>query len=274
MIIFLRFTVDFVQALAEDSAVWEILGVREVSFFDNGPESIALEFFCFSQDPINGLTERLVKSFHLPFTALIHILPGSSWQHGRQISKNLRWRKMRIIDPRRSQIIKCRKHYTTEDIKAKISLASNPHRSFMALTNYVLCRGPFFKVRIPCAELIRHFMCPTKRYAKMIIKGEFGIYANSNHPYHPPAGLTHRESETTEFLLSSRRGLRAARYPYKMLKISRILTTTSRQHIPLLLSALLPTENEILIRMAAICDNNSDTLAIQLHRSTRVLDPN
>lgn len=264
---------DFVQALAEDSAVWEILGVREVSFLSNDPASITLEFFCFSQDPIFGLSKRLVRSFHLPFTALVQILPGSSWQHGRQINKNLRWRKMRVIDSRRSKIIKCRKSYTSEEIITKISRATNPHRSFMAMTNYILCKGSFFKVRIPCAELIRHFMCPTKRYAKAIIKGEFDIYANSNHPCHPAAGLTHRESETTEFLLSSRRGIRAARHPYKMLKIGRILSAISRQHSSLLLSALLPTENEILIRMAATCDDNNDTLAIQLHRSTRVLGP-
>lgn len=274
MRIILGFLVNFVQALAEDSAVWEILGVREVSFIDNDPASITLEFFCFSKDPILGSSKRLVRSFHLPFTALVHVLPGSSWQHGRQISKNLQWKKMRIIDPLRSQIIKCRKTYTTEDIKSKISSANNPYRSFMALTNYVLCNGSFFKIRIPCAELIRHFMCPTKRYAKTIIKGEFDIYANSNHPLHPAAGLTPRESETTEFLLSSRRGIRAARYPYKMLKLGRILTAMSRQHSPLLLSALLPTENEILIRMAATCDDESDTLAVQLHRSTRALEPN
>lgn len=274
MRILLGFFVDFVQALAEDSAVWEILGVREVSFIDNDPESLNLEFFCFSQDSMLGPSKRLVRSFHLPFTALVHVLPGSLWQNGRQISKNLRWRKMRIIDPRRSQIIKCRKTYATEEIKSKISSASNPHRSFMALTNYVLCKGAFFKVRIPCAELIRHFMCPTKRYAKTIIRGEFDIYANSNHPRHPAAGLTSRESKTTEFLLSSRRGIRAARYPYKMLKIGGILAAMSRQDFPLLLSALLPTENEILIRMAATCDDNSDTLAVQLHRSTRVLAPN
>lgn len=265
---------DFVQALAEDSAVWEILGVREVRFIDNDPASITLEFFCFSQDSIFGQTKRLVRSFHLPFTALIHVLPGSSWQHGRQISKNLRWSKMRVIDPRRSQIIKCRKNYTTEDIKSKISRASNPHKSFMTLTNYVLCKGSFFKVRIPCAELFRHFMCPTKRYAKAIITGEFDIYANSNHPCHPVAGLTPRESETTEFLLSSRRGIRAARYPYKMLKLGKILTAMTHQQSSLILSALLPTESEILIRMAATCDGKSDTLAIQLHRSTRVLEPN
>lgn len=264
---------DFIQALAEDSAVWEILGVREVRFLDNNPSSIALEFFCFSRDPILGPCKCLVRSFYLPFTALVQVLPGSSWQHGRQITKSLRWKKMRVIDPRRSQIIKCRKSYTSEEIKTKISRADNPHRAFMGMTNYVLCRGSFFKVRIPCAELIRHFLCPTKRYAKAIITGEFDIYANSNHPYHPTAGLTLRESETTELLLSSRRGIRAARYPYKMLKIGRIINATNHQHSPLLLSALLPTENEIFIRMAAICDDKSDTLAIQLHRSTRVLGP-
>ena len=244
-----------------------------MSFLDNDPASITLEFFCFSEDPILDSHKRLVKSFHLPFTALVHVLPGSAWQQGRQISKNLRWKQMRVIDPRRSKVIKCRKSYTSEDIKAKISRATNPHRSFMAMTNYLLCKGPFFKVRIPCTELIRHFLCPTKRYAKTIIKGEFDIYADSSHPCHPAAGLTFSESETTKFLLSSRRGIRAARHPYKMLKIDSILAAISRQRSPLLLSALLPTENEILIRMAVTCDDKIDTFAIQLHRSTRVLEP-
>lgn len=262
----------FLEALAEDSVVWEILGVREVSFIDNDPASVKLEFFCFSQAKINGSAKRMVKSFCLPFIALMKVRPGSLWQNGKEISKNFRSIKTRYIYPKKSKLVICRKHLTPEKIKARIARSKNPHRSFMRLTNYLLCTGSHFKVRIPCTEIIRHFLCPTQRFAIKIIKGEFDIYTDRAHPNHPSAVFTSRETKTTKLLLSTHEGRRAARYPYKMLKVCRIAAAMNRVNSPLILYALLPTVKEVKINMAVTCKGYKDTLAVQLHHSTQVLE--
>ena len=262
----------FVEALAEDSAVWEILGVREVSFIDNDPASIRLEFFCFSGNNSGGSAKRMVKSFSLPFIALMKVRPGSLWQNGQKISINPRLRQTRYIFPKKSKLVICRKHLTTEQIKAKVSRSKNPHRSFMAFTNYVLCRGSHFTVRIPCAELIRHFLCPTQGFAKKMISGQFDTYTDPAHPTLPVVGLTSRVSEAVARLLSTHEGRRAARFPHKMLKLCRIAAAMNRDHSPLLLHALFPTTNKVRIDMALTCGDIINTLAIQLHHNTKVLN--
>lgn len=260
---------EFVQALAEDSEVWEILGVREVGFIGNDPKSVTLEFFCFTQKSKHSY-KRKVKNFHLPFIALIHIHPGSLWQHGRQISKNLRYKKSGTIYPCHSQLITCQDQLTTENVKDIITRSKFPYRSFINLSSYLLCKDPHDNIlRIPCAEIIRHFLCPTLRFAKAIIHGEFDIFTNSNHSSYSGKALTSRENEVTNFLQATPEGLRAARYPYKMLKTTRICNSINRQNSPLLLCALLPTWKEIMIKMSVYCGDNCDTYVVQLHKTTQ-----
>lgn len=263
---------EFVEALAEDSDVWEILGIREVSFRGDDPKSVTLEFFCFSQKSKHSY-KRKVKNFHLPFIALMHIHPGSLWQHGRQISKNIRYKKSATIYPCHSQLVVCRDPLTTEDINALVSRSKYPHSTFISVTSHLQCKDPHDRtVRISCAEIIRHFLCPTRRFAKAIINGEFDIFTNPDHPDRSAASLKSNEIKVTKFLQSTPEGLRAARYPYKMLKITRIYNTINRQHSPVLLCALLPTWKEINIRMSVYCDDGSGTNVVQLHRTTRIME--
>lgn len=263
---------EFVEALAEDADVWEILGVREVSFRGNDPKSVTLEFFCFSQKSKRSY-KRKVKNFHLPFFALMHIFPGSLWQHGRQISKNIRYKKMATIYPCHSQEIVCHDLLTTEDIKSLISRSKSPHSSFIRLNSHLLCKDPHDRtVRLPCAEIIRHFLCPTRRFAKAIINGEFDIFTTPDHADRSAASLMTNEIKVTKFLQSTPEGLRAARYPYKMLKTTRICNAINRQNSPVLLRALLPTWKEIRLRISIYCDDGGDTNVVQLHRTTRIME--
>nr|WP_314876935.1 hypothetical protein [uncultured Pseudomonas sp.] len=128
------------------------------------------------------------------------------------------------------------------------------------------------KIHIPCSEVLRHFLCPTRRFAQAIINGKFDIFTNSKEPAHSAKKLTAGEVDVTNFLRASPEGVRAARYPYKMLKIIRITNSINRQQSPLPLCALLPTMKEIRLRMSVYCTDNDDTIVVQIHRTTRIAD--
>lgn len=241
-----------------------------MSFIDDDPSSLSLQYFCISYEDPPASSRQRVKVFSLPLSALRYVKPGSIWRNGTRSSANVRVGQTRYIRPTKARLIICRKSYSTEEVIKKIARAKDPHLSFVKLTNHLFYRGSNFTVRIPCSEVIRHYLCPTKRYALAIMTGNFDNYTRpeKNAQDGFKGGMHPSEAQTTEFLRSTPQGLRAARYPYKMLKISYIKRISARTNAALLLSSIFPTPLEVVIKMSARAGSSTDTVAVQLHRSS------
>jgi hypothetical protein len=100
--------------------------------------------------------------------------------------------------------------------------------------------------------------------------GKFDNYTNTekNERESFGGGMSASEIKTTEFLRSTPEGLRAARHPFKMLKISYIDRMATRTNFALLLSSVFPTPFPVALKMSATGGSPVDTVAVQLHWST------
>lgn len=259
----------FIAELADDSRIWEILGIRDVSFIDGDPSALSLQFFCFSDDDPPARSKRWISVLDLPVTAIGRVKPGSQWKNGEQLKRVTKGcRQSRLVDPSKAKFRTCKKHYTTQELIKKLSNARDPHLAFIKQINHLFYKGTHYTVRIPCSELIRYFLFPTLRYGKSILTGKFedlfGI--NSSGEKIPQERATEREVTTTNFLISSDEGLRSARYPFKMLKISNINRVNRRECSPISLSAIFPTKNDTYVRMKVTAGTTEDTVAVQIYR--------
>ncbi len=260
----------FIHQLANDSRTWEILGIREISCIDEDPSALSLQFFCFCDEDPPPRTKRYVRVLNLPVSAIKHVKPGSRWKNGRQATGTIRWRQTRPIYPSQAKLVISRQAESTEDVVKIISRAKDPHLSFTKFINHIFCRGIHYTVRIPCSEIIRHFLFPTLRFGLSIMKGKFDEYVGINITEITTSlrSPTKREKLTTKYLSSSPEGLRAARHPFKAIQMSYINRMATRKKLPILLSAVLPTPHRITVRMSVVGGNSEDTIAVQLHGST------
>ncbi|SBW83712.1 hypothetical protein PVE_R2G1015 [Pseudomonas veronii 1YdBTEX2] len=258
----------FIPQLADDTRIWEILGIRDVSFLDGDPSALSLQFFCFSDEDPPARSKRWVSVLNLPVTAIKHVKPGSRWKNGEQLKPvTKRYRQARPVDPSKAKLRVCKKYYSEQELIKKISNARDPHLAFIKQINHIFYRGPHYTVRIPCSELIRYFLFPTFRYGKSVLTGKFEDFVgiNSAGSEIPQKRATEREVLTTNFLTSSGEGIRAARHPFKMLKISNINRETRREYSPISLSAIFPTANFSYIKMKVTAGTPKDTVAVQIY---------
>ena len=261
---------NFIPQLADDPRIWEILGIREVSCIDEDPSALSLQFFCFCDENPPPRAKQHVRVLNLPIAAIKHVKPGSRWKNGERATRVLRWCKTRPVNPSQAKLVLCRRPHSTEDVIKKISRAKDPHLSFTKLINHIFYKGSHYSVRIPCSELIRHFLFPTLRFGASVMTGKFDEYVGIHkaEPNTLQRSATKREKMTTKYLSSSAEGLRAVRHPFKTLQMSYINRMATRNYFPILLSAVIPAAGYIDIRMSVIGGTTDDTVAVQLHGST------
>jgi hypothetical protein len=261
--------VYFIPQLSDDTRTWEILGIRDVSFNDGDPSALSLQFFCFSDEDPPVRSKRCVSVLNLPLVAIKHVKPGSRWKNGEQLKPTTkRYLQARPVDPVKSKLRTCKKHYTEKELVRKLSNARDPHLAFIKQITHMFYRGPHFTVRIPCSELIRYFLFPTLRYGKSIMTGKFEEFLSFSGASRttPKNRATKSEISTTDFLLSSAEGIRAARHPFKMLKILNINRMMRRGHSPICLAAIFPTANYSYLKMKVTAGTSQDTVAVQIYK--------
>jgi hypothetical protein len=261
--------VHFIPQLSGDTRTWEILGIRDVRFIDGDPSALSLQFFCFSDEDPPARSKRWVSVLYLPIKAIKHVKPGSRWKNGKQLKPMINtYLQARPVDPVKAKLRTCKKHYTEKELVRKLSSARDPHLAFVKQITHIFYRGTHFTVRIPCSELIRYFLFPTLRYGKSIVTGSFEDFLsfNSSNRITLKKRATRSELSTTEFLLSSAEGIRAARHPFKMLKILNINRMTRRGHSPICLAAMFPTANCSYIKMKVTAGTSEDTVAVQIYK--------
>lgn len=259
----------FIPQLPDDTRTWEILGIRDVRFIDGDPSALSLQFFCFSDEDPPAQTKRWVSVLYLPIKAIKHVKPGSRWKNGKQLKPiTFSYFQARPVDPVKAKLRTCQKNYTEKELVKKLSTARDPHLAFVKQITHIFYRGTHFTVRIPCSELIRYFLFPTLRYGKSIVTGNFEDFLSFNSPNKPTLKKRATQSEilTTEFLLSSSEGIRAARHPFKMLKILNINRMTRRGHSPICLAAMFPTANCSYLKMKVTAGTSENTVAVQIYK--------
>jgi hypothetical protein len=108
--------VKFIPQLADDPRIWEILGIREVSFIDGDPSALSLQFFCFCDEDPPARSKRRVGALNLPVAAIKHVKPGSRWRNGKRATGELRLRKTRPINPSQAELVLCNRLHSKEDV--------------------------------------------------------------------------------------------------------------------------------------------------------------
>lgn len=201
--------------------------------------------------------------------AIKHVKPGSRWKNGEQLKPiTSRYLQARPVDPAKAKLRTCKKPLTEKELIRKLTSAIDPHLAFIKQVTHIFYRGPHFTVRIHCSELIRYFLFPTLRYGKSLLTGRFEEFLSFNSPNRttPKKRATQSEISTTELLLSSAEGIRAARHPFKMLKILNINRMIRRGHSPVCLAAIFPTKNYSYLKMKLTAGTAEDTVAVQIYK--------
>ncbi|WP_322359770.1 hypothetical protein [Pseudomonas sichuanensis] len=254
----------FIPQLADDPFTWEILGFREVSPIDSDPAELCLQTFCMSDDARPQRSRRRVKVISLSICAIKYVKPGSRWKNGKRLNHELGFIRSFHFESAKARLITCKKIYSTEEIVQKISNARYPHTAFTRYINHILHKRYGVTTRIPCSEIIRRYLFPTKRYGTSIISGNFDSVAAINNEAHSTRAASPPEKIATQYLKSSPEGLRAARHPFKTLQISHINNFAKREYRPLLLSATFPTEKIVTLKAAVYEGEFWDQIAVQL----------
>lgn len=238
----------FIEPLAKDSRIWEIIGTRNL-IFDESLSNLVAEIYCCSPPTyFQQRKKRKFKNFYAPVGSLKYLTAGSIWSRGFRLDLGISAYHVGDILAQHCKLILSKHTMSPEKLLKYLSKSENPHLTFLDSINYLQYKHSQRTLYIPCSEVIRHYFSPSQRFLTRLLTGKFNQITslctlNS-------MGLKPSPSEKRAFdlILTCNTGLAAAaRHPYKSIKLTHIRNIQKRENHPFLLSARLPFPSAVAI---------------------------
>lgn len=275
----------YVPQLDRGSTILEVMGVGQLVLSRN-KEGFEAVFYCRS---VKDLKEKVWSGSSiyvtLPIDAIRVLIPGSLWQNGRRISAHTyggHWVDLSSYDV---TYVDAAHHLPPEEMNQRLLRAKCSRAEFLSHINYVRFESYFARILIPCAELFRHYLCPSKTYANFVLTSEFQSWLPRMHRggggLLMPSGrnkFSKNEISATQLLSLSVRSVASGVLPYKNLQVTSLNNSLMLSRKNMLLKFKMPfgSRAELRITGKTIKPSRNDKCQLhsliveKIHESTRV----
>lgn len=161
-------------------------------------------------------------------------------------------------------------HLPPEGMHKRLLRAKCSRAEFLSHINYVQFESEFVRIIIPCAELFRHYLCPSKTYANFVLSSEFQswlacIYKDG---FLMPSGrskFNENEIYSTRLFSLSVDSVVSGMLPYKNLQVTSVINSLMPFERNMLLKFKMPLGSRAKLRITGQTVNPSHHDKRQLH---------
>ena len=257
--------------LDRGSTIFEVLGVGQL-FFSRDKERFEAVFYFRS---VKDLKERTWSGFSihvlLPIDAIRVLIPGSLWQNGIRISAHTYGGHWVDLSSYKITYVDAAHHLPPEEMHKRLLRAKCSRAEFLSHVNYVQFESEFVRTLIPCAELFRHYLCPSRAYANFVLSSEFQSWLpcilKGNGLFMPNGRSKFNENEiyATQLFSLSVDSVVSGVLPYKNLQVTSVSNSLMPFKRNMLLKFNMPLGSRAKLRVTGQTINPSRHDKRQLH---------
>ncbi|WP_325949497.1 hypothetical protein [Pseudomonas putida] len=268
----------YISQLDRGPMILEVVGVGQLVSSRSNDRFEAV-FYCRS---VRSLKEKVWSGSSiyvtLPMDAIRALIPGSLWQYGRRISAHTFGGHWIDLSNYEVAYVDAVHHLRPEEVRQRLLHAKCPRTEFLSHINYVQFEGPHAKVIIPCAELFRHYLCPSKPYANFVLTSEFQSWlprmlsssssSSSSSSFLMPAGrskFSEKEISATALLSLSVSSVVSGVLPFKNLQVTSLNNSLITSRKNMLLKFMMPFGSHAELRVTGQTIKPSRQDKRQLH---------